>query len=63
MDIKLSRAKLEELAHQYIDKSIEITKRAMEASGLKKAEIDEDYSRWWSNAHASHSEGGEGLIW
>lgn len=41
MDIKLSRAKLEELAHQYVDKSIEITKRAMEASGLKIAEIDE----------------------
>jgi molecular chaperone DnaK len=41
MDIKLSRAKLEELAHQYVDKSIEITKRAMEASGLKIDEIDE----------------------
>lgn len=41
MDVKLSRAKLEELAHQYVDKSIEITKRAMEASGLKINEIDE----------------------
>ncbi len=41
MDVKLSRAKLEELAHQYVDKSIEITKRAMEASGLKIDEIDE----------------------
>lgn len=41
MDVKLSRAKLEELAHTYIDKSIEITKRALEASGLKKEEIDE----------------------
>lgn len=41
MDIKLSRSKLEELAHDFIDKSIEITKRAMEASGLKKEEIDE----------------------
>lgn len=41
MDVKLSRAKLEELAHTFIDKSIEITKRAMEASGLKIAEIDE----------------------
>ena len=39
--IKLSRAKLEELASEFIDKSIEITKRAMEASGLKIAEIDE----------------------
>lgn len=39
--IKLSRAKLEELAHEFIDKSIEITKRAMEASGLKIGEIDE----------------------
>lgn len=39
--IKLSRAKLEELAHEFIDKSIEITKRAMEASGLKISEIDE----------------------
>ncbi len=41
MDVKLSRAKLEELAHEYVDKSIEITKRALEASGLKKEEIDE----------------------
>ncbi|USN92043.1 MAG: molecular chaperone DnaK [Candidatus Nomurabacteria bacterium] len=41
MDIKLTRAKLEEIAHDYVDKSIEITKRALEASGLKKDEIDE----------------------
>lgn len=41
MAVKLTRAKLEELAHEFIDKSIEITKRAMEASGLKIAEIDE----------------------
>lgn len=41
MDVKLTRAKLEELAHDFVDKSIEITKRAMEASGLKKEEIDE----------------------
>lgn len=41
MDMKLSRAKLEELAHEFIDKSIEITKRALEASGLKKEDIDE----------------------
>ena len=39
--IKLTRAKLEELAHEFVDKSIEITKRALEASGLKKEEIDE----------------------
>jgi molecular chaperone DnaK len=41
MDVKLSRAKLEEIAHQFVDESIEITKRALEASGLKKEEIDE----------------------
>lgn len=41
MDVKLTRAKLEELAHSYIDKSIEITKRAMEASSFKKEDIDE----------------------
>ncbi len=41
MDVKLSRAKLEEIAHAHIDKSIEITKRALEASGLKKEDIDE----------------------
>ena len=41
MDVKLTRTKLEELAHDFVDKSIEITKRAMEASGLKKEEIDE----------------------
>jgi len=41
MDVKLTRSKLEELADKYIDKSIEITKRALEASGLKKEDIDE----------------------
>ncbi len=41
MDIKLTRAKLEELAHEFIDRSIEITKRALEASGLKKEDINE----------------------
>jgi molecular chaperone DnaK len=40
-DITLTRAKLEELAHDYIDKSIEITKRALEASGFKKEDINE----------------------
>ncbi|MCA9357005.1 molecular chaperone DnaK, partial [Candidatus Kaiserbacteria bacterium] len=41
MDIKMTRAKLEELSHEFVDKSIEITKRALEASGLKKEDIDE----------------------
>ena len=41
MEIKLTRAKLEEIAHEFIDKSIEITKRALEASGIPKADIDE----------------------
>ncbi|MEX0917542.1 MAG: molecular chaperone DnaK [Candidatus Paceibacterota bacterium] len=41
MDIKLTRAKLEELAADFINKSIEITKRALEASPFKKEEIDE----------------------
>lgn len=39
--ITLTKAKLEEIAHEYIDRSIEITKRALEASGLKKEDIDE----------------------
>ncbi len=39
--ITLTRAKLEEIAHEFIDRSIEITKRALEASGLKKEDIDE----------------------
>ncbi len=41
MDMKFSRAKLEELAAEFVDRSIEITKRALEASSLKKEEIDE----------------------
>lgn len=41
LDIKLTRAKLEELADEYIDRSIEITKRALEAAGVQKGEIDE----------------------
>ncbi len=39
--ITLTRSKLEELAAVYIDRSIEITKRALEASPFKKEEIDE----------------------
>lgn len=41
MNLELSRAKLEELAAEFIDRSIEITKRALEASSIKKEEIDE----------------------
>ncbi len=39
--ITLTRAKLEEIAHEYIDRSIEITKRALEASSFSKSDIDE----------------------
>lgn len=39
--LTLTRSKLEELASEYIDRSIEITKRALEASPFKKEEIDE----------------------
>ncbi len=39
--LKMSRAKLEELAMEYVDRSIEITKRALEASGLKVGDINE----------------------
>ncbi len=39
--IKLTRAKLEELAAEYIDRAMEITKRALEASPFKKEDIDE----------------------
>jgi len=39
--ITLTRSKLEELASQYIDRSIEITKRAIEASSFSKEDIDE----------------------
>ncbi len=39
--IKITRAKLEELSAEFIDRSIEITKRALEASSFKKEDIDE----------------------
>lgn len=39
--IKITRAKLEELAAEYIDRALEITKRALEASPFKKEDIDE----------------------
>jgi len=39
--IKLTRPKLEELAQEYIDRSIEITRRAVEVSGYKIDEINE----------------------
>ncbi|MEK7650486.1 MAG: molecular chaperone DnaK [Patescibacteria group bacterium] len=39
--LKLSRAKLEDLAREFIDRSISITKRAVEASGYSLSEINE----------------------
>lgn len=39
--IKMTRAMLESLAQEYVDRSIEITKRAMEASPFKINEINE----------------------
>jgi len=39
--LKLSRAKLEELAREFVDRAMEITKRAVEASPFKVNEIDE----------------------
>ena len=39
--IKMSRAKLEELTQEFIDRSIEISKRAIEASPFKVTDIDE----------------------
>lgn len=41
MLLKLTRAKLEEISAEYVDRAIEITKRALEASPFKKEEIDE----------------------
>ncbi len=39
--LKLTRAKLNELAQEYIDKALEITKRAIDASPFKVGDIDE----------------------
>ena len=39
--VTLTRANLENLAQEYIDKSMEITERALEASPFSKEEIDE----------------------
>jgi molecular chaperone DnaK len=39
--LKMGRAKLEDLARPYIDRSIEITKRAVEASGYQIGEIEQ----------------------
>jgi molecular chaperone DnaK len=39
--VKVTRAKLEEIAKEFVDRSIEITKRALESSPFKKEEIHE----------------------
>lgn len=39
--IKMSRAQLESLASEYVNRSIDITKRAMDASGFRMSEINE----------------------
>ncbi|HYD93528.1 MAG TPA: molecular chaperone DnaK [Candidatus Paceibacterota bacterium] len=39
--IKISRATLESLAEEYVTRSIDITKRALEAAGMKASDINE----------------------
>ncbi len=39
--IKMTRAKLEELSDEFIERAMQITKRAMEASGFEKSAINE----------------------
>ena len=39
--VKVSRAKLEEISKEFVERSIEITKRALSASPFKKEEINE----------------------
>ncbi len=39
--LKMNRAKLDELSREFVDRAMEITKRAMEASPFKVGEIDE----------------------
>jgi molecular chaperone DnaK len=39
--VKVTRAKLEEIAKEFVERSIEITKRALSASPFKKEEINE----------------------
>ncbi len=39
--VKMTRAQLEDLASEYVDRSIEITKRAMTASGFQNSDINE----------------------
>jgi molecular chaperone DnaK len=39
--VKLTRANLESLSDEYIARSIDITKRALEASGIKAADVNE----------------------
>lgn len=39
--MKLTRAKLEELSREFVDRAMDITKRAMEASPFKVVDIDE----------------------
>ena len=39
--LKISRAQLEELASEYVTRSIDITKRALEASGFSMSDINE----------------------
>jgi molecular chaperone DnaK len=39
--MKLTRAKLEDLARPFVERSVEITKRALEASGFAKSDIQE----------------------
>jgi len=41
LNMSMTRATLEDLAREFIDRSIEITKRAMDASGFKISDIDE----------------------
>jgi molecular chaperone DnaK len=56
--MKLSRAKLEELSREFVDRAMEITKRAVEASPFKVGDIEEvilvgGQTRWWHSVPLS----------
>ncbi len=56
MNIKVTRAKLESLVEDLVNRSIEPLKVALQDAGLSVSDINDVIPRWWSDSYADGAE-------
>ena len=60
--LKVTRAQLENIAREFVDRSIEIAQRALDNSPFKKEKSTSDYG-WRSNSYANDCRGCKKFVW